>query len=130
MIKRPELRAGFYKNKFKQSDTGYTHYGRIELNGHIAECVVWVSDEDKYNENGKLYPHISIKLNNSKYEDLERMSEDLQGENEIDHPHLRETDYSAKLDAMETALNTALDRLEYFELLEKERQEEAEEQVA
>ena len=130
MIKRPTLRAGFYKNLNPKSEKSNTHYGRIELNGHIAECVVWVSDEDKYNDNGKLYPHISIKLNDRKYEDVERMMEDFQGENIVDHPHLRETDYSAKLDAMETALNKALDRLEYFELLEKERQEEAVEQVA
>jgi hypothetical protein len=130
MIKRPELKAGFYKNKFKQNDNQYSHYGRIELDGKVVECVVWVNDEDSYNEAGKLRPHITVKLNNRKYEDLERMTEDYQGENIVDHPHMRETDYSAKLDAMETALNTALDRLEYFELLEKERQEEAVEQVA
>ena len=130
MIKRPELKAGFYKNKFKENDNQYSHYGRIELDGKVVECVVWVNEEDSFNDAGKLRPHITVKLNNRKYEDLERMSEDRQDENIVDHPHLRETDYSAKLDAMETALNQTLDRLAYFEELEKERRAEEEEQVA
>lgn len=130
MIKRPNFRAGFYKNKFKQTDSQYSHYGRVELDGKVVECVVWVNEEDSYNDEGKLRPHITVKLNNRKYEDLERMSEDLQGENIVDHPHLRETDYSAKLDAMETALSHTLDRLAYFEELEKQRQAEEQEAVA
>ena len=129
MIKMPNLKAGFYKNKFRENDKQYSHYGKITLDGKTVECVMWFNEEDSFNEDGKLYPHVTIKLNKRKYEDAERLTEDYRGENVVDHPDLRQTDYSARLDAQELATSRILDALETLELLKQNQAEEEGETV-
>lgn len=97
-------------NKYSMSDKSPTHTGTLKLDGKkVCDVVGWYNEDP---ENRR--PNISVKPKRSGASVAER-PDDLQGENIIDHPTNRTTDYDSRLDQAEQDLEQRLKRLEHLE---------------
>lgn len=114
MAKMPEVKLNLYSTG-RSGDGQFTHRGTLIVDGKPIKVVAWFDANPGKWDDGNDKPQINIKTNTRAYEDAFKLVEDRQGENVIDHPHLRETDHSAKLDEMYTMMGNFLDRMSRVE---------------
>jgi hypothetical protein len=114
MAKMPEVKLNLYSTG-RSGDGQFTHRGTLIVDGKPIKVVGWFDANPGKWDDGNDKPQINIKTNTRAYEDAFKLIEDRQGENVIDHPHLRETDHSAKLDEMYMMMGNFLDRMSRVE---------------
>lgn len=122
----PQFRVGCWPltldDESKRTDRTPTHTGNVEWNGTKLPVVAWFREEPGMGKNGKPLPSISIQLDRQKLEyNYKVPSEDLQGENIVDHPTAMPRGEIDRLDRMEQALGAVLDAM-----LRRDEQEEME----
>ena len=112
----PKFRVGCWPlvldDESKRTDKTPTHTGNVEWNGTKLPVVAWFREEPGMGKNGKPLPNISVQLDRQKLEyNYKVPSEDLQGENVIDHPTKMPRGEIDRLDRMEQALGIVLNAL-------------------
>lgn len=112
----PQFRVGCWPlvldDESKRTERTPTHTGNVEWNGTKLPVVAWFREEPGMGKNGKPLPNISVQLDRQKLEYSYKVpSEDLQGENVIDHPTLMPRGETDRLDRMEQALGIVLNAL-------------------
>ena len=114
MAKMPEVKLNLYSTG-RSGEGQFTHRGTLIVDGRPIKVVAWYdADPGKWDDGGDK-PQMNIKTNTRAYEDAFALVEDRQGENVIDHPDLRQTDHSAKVDEMFTMMGNFLDRMSRLE---------------
>ena len=122
----PQFRVGCWPlvldDENKRTDRTPTHTGNVEWNGTKLPVVAWFREDPGMGKNGKPLPNISIQLDRQKLEyNYTVPSEDLQGENIVDHPTNMPRGEIDRLDRMEQALGAVIDAM-----LRRDEQEEME----
>ena len=112
----PHFRVGCWPlvldDESKRTERTPTHTGNVEWNGAKLPVVAWFREDPGMSKNGKALPNISIQLDRQKLEyNYTVPSEDLQGENVVDHPDNMPRGDIDRLDRMEQALGVMLDAL-------------------
>lgn len=96
----------------KRTDKTPTHTGDVTWNGTKLPVVCWFREDPGVGKSGRSLPQISIQLDRKKLEyNYTVPSDDLQGENVIDHPTTMPRGEIDRLDAMEQALGVILDTM-------------------
>ena len=96
----------------KRTEKTPTHTGDVTWNGTKLPVVCWFREDPGLGKSGRSLPQISIQLDRKKLEyNYTVPSDDLQGENIIDHPNQMPRGEIDRLDAMEQALGVILDTM-------------------